>query len=149
MRKNSKIEQKYFNFLVDFKRKLDKGDSKGLHKFAKSRRINTGVYGFLRESGYIKKFGTTHVWVGKDPSIKTVTQMRQYFKDVSLKSKMRTQQLESNVKPTKVVVNTLKKRRSVKDIPVNGATEIKVVNPKVIYTKVLFGLFTLKSTIQY
>lgn len=149
MKKNSKIEQKYYNFLVDLKRKIDTGEPFSSTEFAAKRRISTSIMTYLIQFKYVKKLsyvykkGYTYQWTGSDPSIRMVNKIRKEH------SKVCSSYVQKQTPQKKVVVNTLKPRKKPEQIAVKGATEIKVVNPKTMYTKVFFGLFTLKSTIQY
>lgn len=142
MKKNPRIQQKYYNFLVDLKTRLDRGDKFSVTQFSQSRKINRAIFQYLVKFGYVKKDGRNYKWIGVDPSIRLVNRIRK-------EHSINCQAYQKKQNATKIVVNTLKPRVKPEQIAVKGATEIKVVNPKVIYTKVFFGLFTLKSTIEY
>jgi len=165
MRKNSNTEQKYFNYLIDLKKQIDTGNNFSVTNFATKRKISTAIVNYLEELGVVerKNFsyrkGYVYNWVGAAPSIDLVKQIRALHSDRAKKyNKIRQIKRELNrasdalkKKPVVAKQTTIEENpvKDVKNIEVKGATEIKVVNPRVIYTKVFFGLFTLKSTIQY
>lgn len=122
-------EVKYLDVLKTLRAELKTPSNLNALNYAREHRVNTNLFSILKELNYIQRKGKrrnyTYKWVGANPTLATARKVLRYHQETARK--------HTKTNKTPIVRNQIAKVSS-EDI-------------KYIETKILFGLFKIKSTI--
>lgn len=138
------MRKKYFDALKKLQAELNGKNKVSFTKFVADNKLSSSTIKFLKDRKYIVKTSPGKwTWVGAKVNQRTVTALLKYnrsFNDKKYKAWVQKNMKEAERKKMEDVRNAI--RESSKPVRIKRPYNRK---PKVITTKVFFGLITLKS----